>query len=356
MKAIALYPGERDSIHLRDIKKPIPSEGEILVKILEVGICGTDREIVDGLYGESPDNSDFLVLGHENLGIVEKGSGGFKKGELVVATVRRPCPENCLNCSRGENDMCLTGNYKERGIKGLHGYMAEYYADEPAYLVKIPPELKDVAVLLEPLSIVEKAVEQAFRIQRRLEWEPKNALVLGAGPVGILATLILRNMGLTTYTYARSPKGNLNSMLVEKCGATYISASDISLSSIPAKIGNIDIIIEASGDARLSLEAVCVLRKNGVLALTGISGEGRKIKISPGCINLEMVLGNKVVFGTVNANKRNFESGVRHLKEFQERWPGLLNRMITRRVSMEDFKEAIQKSNEDIKVVMEVSK
>ncbi len=251
--------------------------------------------------------------------------------------------------------MCLTGNYKERGIKGLHGYMTEYYVEEPRYLVKIPPELKDVAVLLEPLSIVEKAVEQVFQIKRRVKWEPGTALVLGAGPIGILATLVLRNIGLATYTYARSPRGVINSLLVEECGASYISASETPLSSIPAEIGNIDIIIEAAGNTRLSFEAICILGRNGILALTGIAGEGRKLEILSDCINLEIVLGNKVVFGTVSANRRHFDSGVKHLMEFGKKWPGLLNRMITRMASIEDFKEVIQKKYGDIKVVMEVS-
>lgn len=356
MKAIAVYPKRKDSLHMRDVKEPYPSSEEVLIRVLEVGVCGTDRGIVDGIYSGAPVGSDFLILGHENLGIVEKEGSGFKKGDLVVATVRRPCEENCIYCSRGESDMCLTGNYKERGIKGLHGYMTEYYAEKPMYLVKIPSELRDVAVLVEPLSIIEKAVEQALRIQRRLNWEPETALVLGAGPVGILATMVLRNMGLTVYAYARSPGGNLNSLIIEQCGAHYISASETTLSDVPSKAGRIDIIIEAAGDAKLFFEAICILGANGVLVLTGVAGGGRSIEIDADCIDLEMVMENKVIFGSVNANKRHFDLAVKHFKDFQERWPGLLNRMITRRVLMEDFSSAIRKEEVDIKVVMEVSR
>lgn len=355
MKAIVIYPKRKNSIHIRDVEKTSPSPGEVLVRVLEVGVCGTDREIVDGLYGEPPEGSDFLILGHENLGIIEKGDG-FKKGDLVVATVRRPCEENCLYCSMDESDMCLTGNYKEKGIKGLHGYMTEYYVEKPIYLIAVPPELRDVAVLVEPLSIIEKAVEQAFKIQKRINWKPNTALVLGAGPVGLLATMLLRNMGFDTYTYARNPRGSLNSLIIEGCGANYISASETSVSEIPSITGRIDIIIEAAGDAMLSFKAICILGTNGVLALTGVTGGGRSIEIPADCINFKIVMENKVIFGSVNANKRHFDLAVRHLKEFQKKWPGLLNRMITKRVLMEDFSSAIRKEQGDIKVVMEVSR
>lgn len=215
MKAIAISPGSVRSARVVDIKKPEPKEDEVLVKVLEVGIDGTDIEINSGLYGEAPKNSDFLIIGHESLGVVEEPSGNLKKGDTVVATVRRPCPQNCLNCKNQETDMCLTGDYLERGIKGLHGYMSEYYVEKPTYLIKVPSKLKKIGVLLEPLSIIEKGVSQIYHIQKRMSWEPKNALVLGAGSIGLLATMVLRLKGLNVHTLALSPKDSTQAQITE---------------------------------------------------------------------------------------------------------------------------------------------
>lgn len=354
MKAVAVYPRKQGPVHLREVKKPIPTNGEVIIRALEVGVCGTDREIVNGLYGDAPYGSDFLILGHESLGIAESDGVDVKKGDMVVATVRRPCPEHCLNCTRGEIDMCLTGNYREKGIKGLHGFMTEYYTEDPKYLVRVPQDLRHVAILLEPLSVVEKVIEQIFKIQKRLEWEPRTALVLGAGPIGLLSTFVLRDIGITTYTFARSPSGRLNDRLIEESGAHYLSATDTPLSYVPSKIGQIDLIVEATGSASLPFEAICVLGINGIIALTGIAGQGRILEIDTSCINLKMVLENKLVFGSVNANKSHFETGVRRLKSIEERWPGVLRNMITRRVPIQRFQEALEKGDSDMKVVIEV--
>src|SRR5919202_6146600 len=193
MDAIAVTPRTPGSARPVKLQQPPAAPGSVLVRVLEVGIDGTDTEIDKGEYGEAPKGEDVLVIGHEGLGRVEAvGSGvsGFHKGDLVVATVRRP--DDCINCRAGENDMCLTGNYTERGIKGAHGYMAQYYAEKPEYLVHIPEAIRAFAALLEPLSIVEKAIFQAWKIQERMIWEPKNAVVLGAGPIGLLGTILLR--------------------------------------------------------------------------------------------------------------------------------------------------------------------
>lgn len=357
MKAIAVIPGRKESAHMRDVGKPEISSSEVLVRVLQVGICGTDHEINQGLYGEAPRDEGFLILGHESLGVVEEVGGGvegFEAGDLVVATVRRPCPENCINCRSGESDMCLTGNYRERGIKGLHGLMAEYYKESPEYLVKIPEELSGIGVLLEPLSIVEKAIFQAFKIQERMEWEPKTALVLGAGPIGLLATFVLRDMGIDTYTLARSPVTSLKAGLVVESGAHYIDSTEEPVPGLREKLGNIDFIFEATGSSTVAFQAMGILGVNGVLALTGISGGDKKLEVEADCLNLCIVLGNKAIFGSVNANITHFQKGVTHLLNFEARWPGLLSKLITRRIAIEDFKEAFERKK-DIKVVLEVA-
>ena len=358
MKAVAVIPGKKGSAHIIEVDRPRISSTEVLVKVVRVGICGTDHEINQGVYGKAPEGGDFLILGHESLGRVEEtGSdvGGLEPGDLVVATVRRPCPENCMNCRNNESDMCLTGNFRERGIKGLHGFMAEYYKETPDNLVKIPEELCDVGVLLEPLSIVEKAVMQAFKIQERMRWKPRTALVLGAGPIGLLATFVLRDMGIDTYTVARSPVDSRKAGLAIKSGAHYIDATKEPIPGLGERLGNIDFIFEATGSSTAVFQAMGVLGVNGVLALTGISAGNKELVVKADCLDMCIVLGNKVIFGSVNAGMVHFQEGLKHLKNFETRWPGLLGRLITRRVPMADFGEVFER-RDDIKVVVEVDR
>ncbi|HET7747001.1 MAG TPA: alcohol dehydrogenase catalytic domain-containing protein, partial [Vicinamibacteria bacterium] len=213
-------------------------EGEAVVRVLEAGVCGTDVEIHEGLYGRAPAGHPFLILGHENLGVVEASPSGshVSAGDLVVATVRRPCPEACPPCSAGENDMCVTGNFLERGIGGLHGFMAERYAESPRYLVKIPESLRHVAVLLEPMSVVQKGIDHAVRIQQRLAWEPKVAVVVGAGPIGILAAASLRLRGFEVTVAALEPEGGAKDALLAEAGIRYVSTASTPLESIPARL------------------------------------------------------------------------------------------------------------------------
>ncbi len=355
MRAVAVTPHQRDSGRVVDAPEPKPEPGEALVRMVRAGICGTDVEINEGLYGEPPAGSEYLILGHENLGRVESapsGANGLQAGELVVSTVRRP--DDCPNCKAGESDMCIKGNYRERGIKGLHGYWAEYYAEVPAFMVRIPPELEDVAVLMEPLSVVEKAVAQAYKLQERMLWKPQTALVLGAGPIGLLGTLLLRTLGLRVVTAATRPPGDLKSQLVEACGGEYLSVRQQPLAGLPEKLGNIDLIIEATGVGSLAFEAMQIVGINGVVALTSVSGGSAVAQVPADKLNLGFVLSNKVVFGSVNANRRYFESGVGHLAEFRRRWPGLLERAITRRLPLEGFHEGLQKDPDGIKTVLEI--
>jgi glucose 1-dehydrogenase len=356
MRAVAVTPKRAGSA--RQVELPIPTAAPetALMRVLEVGIDGTDTEINSGLYGEAPPGSDFLVIGHEALSVVEavgEGVSDFKPGDLVVSTVRRP--DDCPNCRAGESDMCLSGNYTERGIKGAHGYMGEYYSETPAFMVKIPPALRPFAVLLEPLSIVEKATFQAWKIQERMLWEPKRAVILGAGQIGILGTILLRLRGLEVHVYAKSPPGSLQHHILDSLGATYESVDDRPLAGIRDELGQIDFILEATGNSAVAFEAMSQVGTNGVLCLTGVSAGNRSIEIPADVINLQMVLGNRVAFGSVNANRRYFEMGLEHFQQGQQRWPGIFQQLITRRVPFNDFLSALDRRPEDIKTLLTIA-
>src|SRR2546423_3837356 len=272
IRAVAVTPKKPGSA--RQVELPVPevTGGTARMRVLEVGIDGTDTEINDELYGEAPPGSDFLVIGHEALSVVDavgEGVAGFQPGDLVVSTVRRP--DDCPNCRAGESDMCVFGNCTERGIKGAHGYMGEYYSETPAFMVKIPAPLRPFAVLLEPLSIVEKAISQAWKIQERMLWSPKRAVVLGAGPIGILATLLLRLRGLDVYVYAKSAPESVQGRIVGDLGASYRSVVDHSVAGIRGELGQGDFMLEGTGNSTVAFEAMAQLGTNGVLCLTGVS-------------------------------------------------------------------------------------
>lgn len=355
MQAIAVVPGTKDSLHVRTAPDPEPAEGEALVRVLEAGVCGTDVEIHHGLYGQAPPGSPFLILGHENLGVVERSPAGspVAPGDLVVATVRRPCPERCRPCSSDENDMCLTGNFVERGIGGLHGFMSQYYAESPRYLVKLPARLRPVAVLLEPMSIVQKGIEQALRIQQRMAWDPKVAVVLGAGPVGILAAAALRLRGLETFVAALEPEGSRKDALLREAGISYVSTATTPLDALGKRIGRVDLVFEATGAAGVIFPAMRLLGPDGVCVLSSVTGGERKVEIDVATWNRDFVLGNRLVFGTVNAARRHFEAGVRDMEAAEERLPGWMARLITRRIPFADAPQALGRSAEDIKTILE---
>ncbi len=357
MKAVVVTPRKAGSGRLMEAPDPQPRNGEVLVQVQQVGLDGTDAEILRGQYGEAPPGDDYLIIGHESLGCVAKVAAGVEElspGDWVVAIVRRPDPVPCRNCAAGEWDMCLNGQYTERGIKGRHGFLAEFYTEAPEYLVNVPEEVSNVAVLLEPLSIVEKAVEQIWRIQDRLVWQPERAVVLGAGPIGLLAGMLLGLEGLEVFFYdAAEPR--LKRDLAEATGASYIWAGERQLGhELAAEIGPVDIVLEATGFSPLAFDAMDMVAPNGIVCLTGVSGGARKLEVSADHLNLEMVLSNKVVFGTVNAKRRHFESGVRHLQEIEVRWPGLLSRMITRRLPLEDFGDALERPPGHVKSIVEM--
>lgn len=357
MQAVTARPGARRSATLHEVPAPEPGAGEVLVRVLDVGIDGTDAEIDDGLYGEAPPGADYLVIGHESLGRVEAVGAdvlGVAPGDLVVAMVRRP--GGCLNCRAGESDMCLDGDYTERGIRGRHGYMAEYYVEAPEFLVPIPADYRRFAVLLEPMTIVEKGIAQSMAIQQRLHWKPKQALVLGAGTIGLFSAMVLRNEGLAVTVVGLEAPDTPSPRLELLCqiGAEYRSSRIDPVSSLPDALGNIDLVLEATGSSQVVFDAMQALGTNGVLCLMGITAGARMITVPSDRINLEMVLRNKVVFGSVNAHRRDFERGVRHFGEVERRWPGLLARLITRRLPLAAFRDGLESRRDQIKVVLEV--
>lgn len=356
MRAVAVVPGARDSLHLRDdVPTPEPSVGEALVRALEAGLCGTDIEIHQGLYGQAPPGSPFLVLGHENLGEVETSpeGSGLNAGDLVVATVRRPCPEMCRPCRSDQNDMCVTGHFLERGIGGLHGFMSERYTEAPRYLLRVPSSLRPFAVLMEPMSIVEKGLEQTHRIQERLAWEPHQAVVVGAGPVGILAAAALRLRGLAVTVAALETEGSFKDTLLQEAGIQYVSTRSTPLDALPANLGPVDLVFEATGAAAAVFPALRLLGPNGVGILSSVTGGERRIEIDVAKWNREMVLGNRLVFGTVNAARRHFEFALRDFEAAEARLPGWLGRLITRRLPFTEVTSALVRNPDDIKTVLE---
>ncbi len=364
MKAIAVIPGKANSIHLRDVPKPkvsdVPDGRGVLVKALRVGVDGTDKEINAAEYGAPPPGDEYLILGHESFGVVEEVGSKvteFQSGEYVVATVRRP--GYSLYDQIGMYDMTTDDVYFERGINLRHGFLTEYYVDAPEYLIKVPQGLKAVGVLLEPTSVIEKGITQAYEIQRRLRvWHPKRAAVLGAGTIGLLATLALRIRGLEVCAFGLQMPPYLNSNLLGEIGACYHSTQETTLMDEASEHGPFEIIFEATGFSPLVFEAMNILGKNGVLILSSVTGGGRTIEVPADRINLGFVLGNKVVVGTVNANREYFEIGVKDLSQAELQWPGWLLKLLTHPVrGLENYKELMKTLTEAkgaIKVFCEI--
>src|SRR5215468_6344167 len=303
MKAISVFPGKPNSVHLADLNKPwvdeVPNGRGVLVKVLRVGVDGTDKEINAAEYGAAPPGFDYLIIGHEGFGQVEAVGPNvteLKPGDYVVATVRRP--GQSIYDVIGTNDMTTDSTYYERGINLRHGYLTEYYVDDAEFIVKIPKGLKNVGVLLEPTTVVEKGIYQAYEIQRRLKvWKPRKAAVMGAGTIGLLATLVLRLKGLAVTTFGRTPKPYLNSDLIEELGARYVSTKDIPVTDAAKEYGPFDLIFEGTGNSGVVFDSMQALGKNGVLVLASVTGGDRMTQVPADQINLEFVLGNKVMVG-----------------------------------------------------------
>ena len=359
--AIAVRPGQPGSLHHTTVQLPALGPADVAVDVIRVGICGTDREIIRGDLGEAPPGLDELVIGHEVLGrVAEVGSDvtDLPPGTLVTATVRRP--DDCPACQAGEPDMCLWLKYTERGIFREPGFLSERFVEDRKWLIPVPDRLEATAVLIEPLTVVEKAVRQAELIQQRLKyWKLQTAVVVGAGPIGLLGTLLLRARGAEVYTLARSAAPNPAADLVEACGAHYLSTREHSLDEIAARAGNIDVIIESSGNAEIALDAMRIIGNNGVEVLLSITGGDEPATLAANQMNASMVLGNKTVVGSVNAGSVDFENAVHSLDRFEELWPGLTERFITNRLAFGpdiDLRQIAEKSSNEIKTVIEFSR
>lgn len=351
MKAVAVTPKEKNSARLVEMETPeigqFPDGNGVLVEVLRVGACGTDREINNAEYGIAPAGSDFLVLGHENFGrVVETGENvrDLKKGDFVVATVRRP--GKSFYDEIGQQDFTTDDQYWERGISRLHGYWAEYYAESEEFLIKIPEKIAQVAVLLEPLSIIEKGLKQADDIQKRLDiWRPRTAAVLGTGNVGLLTVMALRLRGFEVHGFGlEKPDGYLNAELCSDLGATYDSTRELSVTDSVEKYGEYDLIFECTGYSPIVFEAMQTLNQNGILILSSVTGGERKTDGVPSdLINQEFVLGNRAMVGTVNANREHFEMGVRDIALAEAMYSGWLSRMLTHKVEgLENYEKVFE--------------
>ena len=365
MKAIAVYPGTPGSVHLANLPMPnlneIPDGRGVLVRVLRVGVDGTDKEINAAEYGQAPAGYNFLTVGHESFGQVESVGNNVtevKPGDYVVATVRRP--GKSIYDLIGTNDMTTDDTYYERGISLLHGYLTESYVDDAEFIVKVPQGLKEVGVLLEPTAVVEKGLQQAYEIQRRLKvWRPRRAAVMGSGTIGLLATLALRLRGLEVVTFGRFEKPYLNANLIEALGADYLSTAQTSVIDYARQHGGFDLIFEGTGSSAVVFDAMQALGKNGVLVLSSITGGDKVLEVPADRINLEFVLGNKVMIGTVNANRGHFEMGVRDMAQAEAEYPGWLNLLLTHPVKgLDNYKELFEKlttAKGAIKVYCEVA-
>jgi threonine dehydrogenase-like Zn-dependent dehydrogenase len=346
MRALTLTPGTADSARVQDLPDPTPDDGHLLVDGLTVGVCGTDREIVDGDYGWAPPGHDRLVLGHESLGRVRQAPPGsrFSAGDLVVGVVRRPDPQPCGACAHGEFDMCRNGRYRERGIKEIDGYAAEQWTVEPDYAVRLDPKLGDAGVLMEPTSVVAKAWEQVDRIGARAWYEPHRVLVTGAGPIGLLAALLGHQRGLEVHVLDRvevGPKADA----VEALGGTYHHDP---VGEVAGKLRP-DVVIEATGAGPVILDVITNTAAYGITCLTGVSAPGRPVRFDMGAGNREIVLDNDAIVGSVNANLRHYEAAAAALAAADPAW---LRRLITRRVPLSRFADALTAQSDDIKVVL----
>lgn len=345
MRAITVLPGHEGSIEVRDVEEPHPEYGSVLVDGVALGICGTDTEIAAGEYGEAPDGSERLVLGHESLGRVREAPADsrFSPGDLVVGIVRRPDPVPCACCGRGQWDMCSNDRYTERGIKGLHGYGAERWRIEPEFAVAIDPGLGLNGVLMEPASVVAKAWEHVDAIARRACSDVATVLVTGAGPIGLLAALLAVQRGHDVHVLDHHDDGP-KPELVGRLGATYHFEGI-------GKTPEADVLIEATGIPQLVLEAMGHARPDGIVCLTGVSAVGDELPVDVGALARRLVLANQVVFGTVNANRSHYEQAAAALAAADADWLGSI---ITRRVPIEDAASALERGPDDVKVVVEL--
>jgi glucose 1-dehydrogenase len=339
MQALVTRPGESGATAVADMPEPAPAPGEVLVRPVEVGVCGTDREISEGWFGIPPAGEERLILGHELLGRVERDGQGFARGDLVTATVRRSCG-HCSACAAGAPDACDTGDYAEHGITRLHGFAAELAVVPAEHVVAVPEALGRLGVLAEPASICARALRHVQAVGGRQPWSPRRALVLGAGAIGMLCTYFLRLDGLEVWTSALEPADSGKAQLVAAAGARYAQATEAPPAALAAEAGGFDVVIVAAGSAQLSLDALGLLRRNGVACLLGIDGHDQDVRLHGPVIGVDAILGNRALIGSVNANVVDWHDAVERLDAARRRWPDALDRFVGLRTTLDDYAAA----------------
>jgi glucose 1-dehydrogenase len=369
MKAVGVFPVERRYEVVDHPEPNITGAGDIKIRVLEVGICGTDKEIVRFEYGQPPEGSSYLILGHEALGQVTdvaSGINGVKPGDLVVPTVRRPCSVvTCAACRSERQDFCFTGGFTERGINAKHGFMAEFIVEDAININVVPAHLRDVAVLVEPLTIAEKGVTQLWQVQQRLPWtqngpdqprgEGLRAVILGGGPVGLLGAMKLVLEGFDTYVYSLSPPGSDLAAMCTSFGAKFVPAETVPVPQMAEMVGNIDVVYEATGVSSLSFEVLKYLGTNGAFILTGVPALKGPKSVDTDLIMRNQVLKNQVVIGTVNASKQSFADAITDLGHFHHRWPKAVGSLITHRFPIDDAKEPLSGKVGGIKSILKIA-
>ena len=344
MRSLTVEPGIPDSLRLEEFRIPSADRGSVLVRAVALGVCGTDREIIAGEYGAPPAGHKRLIIGHESLGVVEEAPTGSKlvAGNTVVGIVRHPDPVPCANCAVGEWDMCRNGRYTEHGIKSLDGFGSEFWRIEPSFVVPVSTGLGLAGVLTEPGSVVAKAWEHCERIGRRARWQPRSVLVTGAGPVGLLAALLGHQRDLEVHVFDQARDGPKPD-IVRALGATYHSGA---LDAVP---GDFDVIIECTGAPSVIAGVLDRSAPDGLVCLLGVSGIGGVQSVDLGSLNREVVLDNRVIFGSVNANRRHYEAAIVALANADANW---LHRLITKRVPIAEWTNAFVRDPDDIKTVV----
>ena len=356
MKSIAVFRSKK-RIKLFDATIPeILQPHQVLFRVLDVGICGTDKEICRFEFGTPPIGSEHLILGHECVGeVVRVGESvtRFQLGDLVIPSVRRPCGQSeCAPCRNGRQDYCVSGEFTERGIKEAHGFMSELVVEDERFLFAVPKALRKHAVLVEPLAIAEKALQQIAAAQQRIPWQfekdtsveenrNRKALVLGAGPIGLLGAMALRKRGFQTFVYSLEPDDSSRATITTSFGSTYISAQQKTVEDLRSFIGNVDVVYEACGSTRLTFEVLHLLGPNAVMVLSGIPDSKEMLSIDVHQLMHDLVTKNQVILGTVNSGADAFVEAVDDLTLFHDRWPIALEKLISQRTYVDQFEQVL---------------
>jgi glucose 1-dehydrogenase len=338
VQSLVVTPGMPGSLRVADLTPPQPSNDQVLIRTLEVGICGTDREIRAGHVGIAPAGATDLVIGHEVVGQVERDGAGFSRGDLVTVTVRRSCGV-CVNCQAGHFDSCLSSVSPERGIHMLDGFASELIVESAANVLPVPPGLGRLAVLAEPTSVCERGLRHARVIGGRQIWEPRRALVFGAGAIGLLSAFLLRLEGSAVWVFSREPDNSTQAELARSSGAQYVSASGPQIAALAREIAA-DLIVEATGSVRITLDVLGAAANNGVICLLGVDDTSGPLPVESSVLGQEYVRKNLSLFGSVNAARQDWLAALRNLLELSKRFPGLLDEIIGLQASIDDYAAA----------------